>query len=105
VHSPLGDSTSRPGKAPVDGSRVSRLILSLSVIPHRRAGSGGNQADQNQNQNQNQNQLETMNKNQFLQLCEEVTVDPSLALELHGMVEALWDQDDEEVARILAEEV
>jgi hypothetical protein len=45
-----------------------------------------------------------MTQNQFAALCEELTIDPAIALENENVVEALKEKDDEAVERILKEE-
>jgi len=45
-----------------------------------------------------------MTQSNFIALCSEYYIDPSLALENDGLVEALQNRDDAEVQRILLEE-
>lgn len=45
-----------------------------------------------------------MSKFEFLALCEQYTIEPSLALENPLIVEALRERDDDEVERVLREE-
>ena len=42
-----------------------------------------------------------MTKNEFITLCLERTIDPSLALENDAIVEALQDKDDSKVVELL----
>lgn len=51
------------------------------------------------------NPNQTMTRNQFITACEEAAISCEIALELPGMEDALRDRDDDEVRRILAEEV
>jgi hypothetical protein len=44
-----------------------------------------------------------MSRTRFLELCFELTVDPSIALENENVKKALKDRDDEAVERILKE--
>lgn len=45
-----------------------------------------------------------MTKPQFIELCEQFAIAPSVALESEELREALAQRNDAEVARILAEE-
>ena len=45
-----------------------------------------------------------MTQSNFIALCNEYYIDPSLALENDDLVEALQNRDDVEVQRILLEE-
>ena len=45
-----------------------------------------------------------MHRNQFVALCEELTIDPAIALENENVREALEANDDQAVERILKEE-
>ena len=45
-----------------------------------------------------------MTQSNFIALCNEYYIDPSLALENEDLVEALQNRDDVEVQRILLEE-
>ena len=45
-----------------------------------------------------------MTQSNFIALCNEYYIDPSLALENEDLVEALQNRDDAEVQRILLEE-
>ena len=45
-----------------------------------------------------------MSKNKFNALCQELTIDPAIALENENVVKALKDRDDQAVEKALKEE-